>query len=182
VTLTGGDPVTLPPSVTVPSGAASATFTISTHAVDVTVTRTVNASYGGTSSSATLSVTGTGLATARFGVSGPSETETCELSNSGNTLNCTFDGSTSTAVGTNTIVEWDWSYGVAATFAKITTGPVLAMPAVDCTVIPAPPFPAGTTWFPLVVTLKVHDNLGNVSEVATDSGSRLFPHGECGFP
>jgi hypothetical protein len=33
----------------------------------------------------------------------------------------------------------------------------------------------------MTVTLKVHDNLGNVSAVKTDNGVRLFPAGTCGF-
>ena len=57
------------------------------------------------------------------------------MSNSGNTLNCTFNGSTSTAPGT--ITAWDWTYKVAATFAQTTTGPVLTMPAVNCSLMPA---------------------------------------------
>jgi hypothetical protein len=33
----------------------------------------------------------------------------------------------------------------------------------------------------MTVKLKVHDNLGNVSAEAVDSGVRLFPQGVCGF-
>jgi hypothetical protein len=126
-----------------------------------------------------LSVTRATQATANFGVSGPTETETCTLTNNGSTLDCTFNGATSTAPGT--ITAWDWSFGVAKTFAQTTTGPVLTMPAVDCSIVPSPPFPAGVTWFALTVKLKVHDNLGNVSAEAVDSGVRLFPQGVCGF-
>ena len=101
------------------------------------------------------------------------------MANNGATLNCTFNGSTSSAPGT--IVAWDWSYRVATTFSQVTTGPVLALPGVNCSLLPSPPLPAGTTWFPLIVTLTIHDSLGNVSAVATNSGARLFPNGTCGF-
>ena len=136
---------------------------------------------GGTSASVVVSVTAPTAATANFGVTGPTETETCTLTNGGNTINCTFNGSTSTAPGT--IVAWDWTYTVAKTFSQTTTGPVLSMPAVNCSLVPAPPLPPAPAnqWLPMIVTLKVHDNLGNVSAVATNRDVRLFPQGVCGF-
>jgi len=126
-----------------------------------------------------LSITRPTVATASFGVSGPSETETCTMSDAGNTLNCTFNGSTSTAPGT--INAWDWSYTVATTFSQTTSGPVLTMPAVNCSFLPPPPLPAGAQWFTLIVKLKIHDSLGNVSAEAVDNGARLLPQGVCGF-
>jgi hypothetical protein len=111
-------------------------------------------------------------------VSGPSETETCTLTNNGNTLNCTFNGNTSSAPGT--IVAWDWSYRVATTFAQTTSGPVLTMPNVNCSFVPPPPLPSGPQWFTMIVTLKIHDDQGNVAE-ATNPGVRLLPQGVCGF-
>jgi hypothetical protein len=181
VTLTGGDPITLPTSVTVVSGATSATFSAFTRAVGGTISSTITASYEGSTASVVVAITPPTAATANFGVTGPTETETCTLINGGNTINCTFNGSTSTAPGP--IVAWDWTYGVAKMFSQTTTGPVLAMPAVDCSVIPAPPLPAAPAnqWFSMVVTLVVHDNLGNVSPPVSDRIVRLFPQGVCGF-
>ena len=115
--------------------------------------------------SVTVSVMPPTVATASFGVAGPTETETCSMANGGNTLNCTFNGSTSTAPGT--IVAWDWTYGVpgATMFSQRTTGAVLTQPAVNCSFLPAPPLPAAPAdqFFKLTVTLKVTDSLGNVS-------------------
>lgn len=179
VALSGGDPVTVPASVTVPAGATTATFTISTRVVGGTIPATITASYGGASASAVLSVTKPTVATARFGVSGPNETETCSLTDNGTAINCTFNGTLSTAPGN--IIGWDWSYSVAKTFAQTTTGPVLTMPAVDCSLVPPPPLPAGTTWFTMIVTLKVRDDLGNVSAEARNEHVRLFPSGTCGY-
>jgi hypothetical protein len=179
VSLSAGDPVTVPASVSVPAGSASATFAISTRAVGGTISSTITGTYGGASASAVLSVTRPAVATANFGVTGPTETDTCTLTNSGNTLNCTFNGSTSTAPGA--IIAWDWSYGVATTFAQTTFGPVLTMPNVNCSLMPPPPLPPGNQWFAMTVTLKIHDNLGNVSAEVTDSGVRLLPQGVCGF-
>lgn len=179
VSLSSGDPISVPASVTVPAGSLTTTFTVSTRAVGGTIAGTITASYGGVSASAVLSVTRPTVATASFGVTGPTETDTCTLTNGGNTLNCTFNGSTSTAPGT--IIAWDWSYGVATTFAQTTSGPVLTMPAVNCSMLPPPPLPPGVSWFMMTVTLKIHDDLGNVSAQATNSGVRLLPQGSCGF-
>ncbi len=181
VSLSGGDPLTLPATVTVPAGATTAAFSAFTRAVGGTISSTITAAYGGTSASVVVSVTAPTIATASFGVTGPTETETCTLINAGNTINCTFNGSSSTAPGP--IVAWDWTYGVTTTFSQTTTGPVLSMPAVNCSLIPAPPLPPAPAdqWFTMTVTLKVHDSLGNVSAVATDSIVRLFPQSVCGF-
>ncbi len=178
VSLTGVDPLTVPPSVTVVAGQLSATFPISTRAVSSTLSGIVTGSYGGTSASAALTVTHSVVAIANFGVSGATESDTCTLTNSGNTLNCTFDARASTAPGT--IVSWDWSYGVSGTLMQTTTSPTLTMPAFSCSLMPAPPFPAGSSNFTMTVTLTIHDNLGNVAS-ATDSGIRLLPQGTCGF-
>jgi len=106
-------------------------------------------------------------------------TDTCKFTAGGGSLECTFDGSLSTAPGT--IVAWEWSYTVATTMTQTTTTPVLRMPSATCALVPPPPLPTGTTSFPLRVTLKVRDNLGNVSEEAVDTGARILPEGACGF-
>jgi Big-like domain-containing protein len=178
VSLSAGDPITVPSSVTVPASTTSATFAVTTRSVGGTISGTITGSYGGASASASLSVTKPTVATASFGVTGPSESDTCTLTNNGNTLDCTFNGSTSSAPGN--IVAWDWSYAVASTFSQTTTGPVLTMPAVNCSFVPAPPLPPGNPWFTMTVTLKIHDDLGNVAQ-ATNNGVRLLPQGTCGF-
>ena len=178
VALSSSGPVIMPASVTLSAGETSTRFSISTRPRGGGLSATITASYGGASVSAVLSVTKPSVAIARFGVTGPTETETCEMSNGGRTLNCTFDGNTSSAPGN--IVAYDWSYAVAGTFAQTTSGPVLTNPAVDCSLLPPPPMPPGNPWFTLTIKLKIHDDRGNVAE-ATDSGARLLPHGACGF-
>jgi hypothetical protein len=178
VSLTASDPLTVPASVTVPAGAMTATFSILTVPVSGTVSATVTAAYGGASANATISVVQPSVARASFGVSGPSETETCEMANA-TTLNCTFNGSTSTAPGN--IIQYEWTFGVATIFSKSTSTPVLSMPTVDCSIMPPPPLPSGTTFLTMTVTLRVHDSQGNVSDVTTDSGVRLFPNSTCGY-
>jgi hypothetical protein len=179
VSLSGSDPVIVASTITVPAGATSAPFALLTRTVGSTMNVTITASLGGASKSATLSLTRPTVATASFGVRGSTETETCTLANNGNTLNCTFDGSTSTAPGT--IIAWDWSYTVGTTLTQTTSGPVLTMPSVSCSWLPPPPLPAGASALTLVVKLVVHDNLGNVSAAAIDGGARLIPKGACGY-
>jgi hypothetical protein len=178
VSLSSTDAATVPASVTVPGGSVSATFGITTRTVGGTIVSTITGTYGGATASAQLSVTRPIVATARFGVSGPTETETCTLTNNGSTLDCTFNGSTSSAPGA--IVAWDWSYAVAAKFTQTTTGPELAMPRFDCSLLPAS-LPAGTSWFVMTVTLTVRDELGNVSPEAVNRNVRVIPRGACGF-
>jgi hypothetical protein len=179
VSLSSADPVTVPPSVTVPAGGTTATFTVVTRTVGGTIAATISGSYGGASASATLSVTRPTTATASFGVTGPHETETCVLTNNGNAIDCTFNGSTSTAPGT--IVAWDWTYGITTMLAQTTTGPLLTMPAFRCSMLPPPPLPANGSPLTMAVTLKIRDDAGNVSAVVTDSGVRLLPQGSCGY-
>lgn len=182
VSLSGGDPANVPDSVMVPAGSTSATFMISTRVVGGTLPATIIATYGGASKSAVLSVTQPTVATANFGVSGPNQSDTCSMNDTGTGITCEFNGSSSTAP--SAIVAWDWTFGVPGVvqrFSQTTTGPKLTMPAADCSLLPPPPLPAGSTWVNLLVTLKVHDAAGNVSGIATNDHVRLFPNGTCGY-
>jgi len=179
VLLAGGDPLTLPASVTVLPGSTSATFAIATRAVSETTKGNISGSYGGASASAVLTVTRRTAGVASFTVAGPNAPDTCLLTNGGNTLNCTFDGSASTAPGT--IIGWDWSYSYDSTFGQTTPGPKLTMPSITCNLVPLPPLPPNREWLAMTVRLTVRDSLGNVSEEAVNKGIRLFPQGACGF-
>jgi hypothetical protein len=101
------------------------------------------------------------------------------LTNNGNTIDCIFNGSTSTAP--STIVAWDWTYGITTMRAQTTTGPQLTMPAFNCGMLPPPPLPPNGSSLTMTVTLKIHDDAGNVSAAATDNGVRLLPQGSCGY-
>jgi hypothetical protein len=182
VAISGADPLIVPDTVTVAAGATSTTFTVRTRLVGGTIPGTVTASYGGGSATASVSVTKPTVATASFGITGPTETDTCTMTNGGNTLNCTFNGATSTGPGN--IVAWDWSYrvGTMPPLTQTTSSAILTTPAANCSWLPAPPLPAGgNQWLPLIVTLKVHDDLGNVSVEAVNSGARVIPLGVCGY-
>jgi hypothetical protein len=179
VTLSAADPLLVPASVTVPAGSSSATFTVSTRAVGGSIAGTITASYGGGTATVSLSVTKPTTAIAKFGVTGPTESETCTMSASGGTLNCTFNGTTSSAPGT--IVAYDWTFAVATKFSQTTTGPILANPAVSCVLLPPAPLPEGVQWLTMTVTLRVRDDLGNISAEAVNDGVRLIPRGACGY-
>jgi hypothetical protein len=179
VSLSAADPISVPATVLVPAGQSSAAFTVLTREVGGNTSGTITASYGGGTATQTLSVNRPTNARAHFGVRGPTETETCTLSDGGNSLNCTFDGSPSTAPGK--ITAWDWSWGVTTSRTQTTSTPVLTNPPFDCTMIPAGPFQEGATSLSMTVKLKVHDELGNVSAEEMDADIRLLPQGSCGY-
>jgi trimeric autotransporter adhesin len=181
VALSAEDPASTPASVFVPAGATSVPFAITTRVVATAVSSHIVGTYGGATVSMALSITPPTAATAHFGVTGTSMTDTCMLTNGGTALDCTFNGSTSTSPGT--IIAWDWTYGVSMTAlrSQTTTTAVFAQPAFSCSMLPPPPLPAGTTYLTLLVTLVVHDDRGNVSAEAVDNGVRLLPQGACGY-
>lgn len=179
VSFDSADPILAPSTVTVPAGQNQAPFTFITREVGGNITSRVAATYAGTSLSAAVTVTVPPTLRAVFGVTGPHETETCELANGGQTLDCTFDGASSS--GPNPIVAWEWTYGVAKMFTQTTSAPVLSGAAIDCSIAPPPPLPAGQSSLTLTISLRVRDGAGNVSDVATDTGARLLPRGLCGY-
>src|SRR3954468_119174 len=172
VALTGGSESSVPATVLVVPGSSSATFTVSTRSVADNVVDTIGGSYGGKPAGAAAAITRSG-AVASFGCAGATESDSCSLANDGNALACTFDGSTSSAPGS--IVAWEWTFAVAGTFSKSTTGPILAQPAINCSLLPDPSLPHAYTWFPMTVTLTVRDSLGNVSAEAINRSARVFP-------
>src|SRR5581483_3453263 len=178
VTLSADTTVIAPTTVVVAAGTTSATFSVVAKPGAGGASATITAAYGGASKSATVSIAKPTTAVARFGVTGPSETDTCEMGSDGKTLNCTFNASTSSAPGT--IVSYQWTYSSAGSFSQTTTGPVLANPTIDCSLIPAPPLPAGTSSFPLTVKLHIMDDRGNVAD-ASDTGARVLPMHACGY-
>jgi hypothetical protein len=182
VSLAGNGPLTVVSSVMVLTGATTATFSVATSVVTSTVGSTITASYGGDTKSAPLSVTAPTVATASFGITGPTESDTCTMKDGGAAINCTFNGSTSTAP--NPIVAWDWTYTVGTqTLRQTTSSAIFAAPAASCSFLPAAPLPAppAVQSLPLTVTLSVRDSAGNVSAVTTVRNARLLPQGVCGF-
>lgn len=179
VLFTSTDPLTVASSVHVPAGAASTPFSVTTRQVGGSIVGTVTAAYGGVTKTLEVTVTRPTVATAIFGVTGATSTDSCTVRPDGGAIECTFDGSTSTAPGT--ITAWEWTWGVTATAQQTTSGPEFANPPFDCSLMPPAPLPAGVGNLKLTVTLVVRDNDGHVSPTAVNNEVRLFPTGACGY-
>ena len=179
VLFTSTDPLTVAPSVRVPAGAVSTPFSVTTRQVGGSIVGTVTAAYGGVTKTLEVTVTRPTVATAIFGVTGATSTDSCTVRPDGGAIECTFDGTTSTAPGT--ITAWEWSWGVTASAQQTTSGPELANPPFDCSLMPPAPLPAGVGNLKLTVTLVVRDNDGHVSPTAVNNEVRLFPTGACGY-
>ena len=166
VTLSSDGIAVVPSSVTVISGDSSATFNV--------LTRTVTAP-----TTATIALMRPAVATANFGVTGSHVTDTCAVISNGTALDCTFDGSASSAPSSITAYDWTWSVG-GNQKAQTTSGSVLATPSFSCSMLPPAPLPA-TGFVTMTVTLKVHDDAGDVSPMASNGAIRLLPQGSCGY-
>lgn len=179
VTLASDGTAIVPANVMVVAGAISANFNVLTQVVSSPVNATITASYGGKSAMAVIALTRAGTAMANFGVTGKDVTETCGVINGGTAVDCTFNGSTSNAPGN--IVAYDWTWAVSGTpKAQTTSGALLSTPSFSCSMLPPPPIPASGA-LTMTVTLKIHDDQGNVSAITTDNGVRLLPQGSCGY-
>jgi hypothetical protein len=183
VALSSNDPVTVPPSVTVPAGQTIASFTVNTRAVGGAFNNVpIIATTGALSAQATLTVTPIppSAPVARFGISGPSGVSTCKLINGGNTFDCQFDGSASTPSPGATVNLWTWAYTVAGTMTESSSNPVLT-PSPGCTMMPpASSAPPGATSLQMTVTLTVRDSAGLTSQGLTAS-VRVLPNMNCGY-
>jgi trimeric autotransporter adhesin len=179
VALSAEDPAAVPATVLIAEGAGATSFAITTHTVPAAKASRITATYAGASVAATLNVAPPSTAIANFGVTGSTETETCKLINAGAALDCTFNGSTSSAPAT--ITAWDWTYGVVSTRSQTTTTPVLANPAFSCSLLPPAPLPSGATSLSMAVKLVVRDSAGNVSAEAVHNDVRVLPQGACGY-
>lgn len=179
VTLSSDGIAVVPAVVTVIGGDTTANFNVLTQVVSAPTRATIHGSFGGTTATATITLTRATVATAKFGVTGTNVTETCAIINNGTALDCRFDASTSNAPGK--IVEYDWAWGVMGSpKTQTTSNPVLANPSFSCSMLPPPPLPSSGS-LTMTVTLQIRDDAGNVSAVAGDNGVRLLPQKSCGY-
>jgi hypothetical protein len=90
------DVARVPANTSVPAGATSTTVTVETSTVGANTTVTIQASYGGVTRTANLTVTPPPLEP-RFTFSSPSRgTDGCEISNNAGPIDCQFNASSST--------------------------------------------------------------------------------------
>jgi hypothetical protein len=177
---------TVPASVTIPAGATSANFTITTTAVTTSTTATITGTYAGVMQTANLTLTPPGLAASLTVRSipppSPAVTNSCPLAPSGTALTCTFDGSASTG----SISSYKWSYVIPAstsptTLTQTTATPTLSNPPVTCGFFTGVSTTSGTI-INMTVTLVVVDSTGTSSSPATNSNVFITPpSGTCGF-
>jgi hypothetical protein len=174
---------TVPASVGIAAGTTSALFNVSTTNVLASTQVMIGGSYnGGAMQSASLTITPVPLAPS-FVVSGPSGTDTCKLENSGNSLDCTFDGSGST--GPVAITTWFWRYAIRApngstgSFKSEQSNNAKLKPNPGCNFFAS--VTKGTMSVNIEVRLAVRDAGGNLSSEAVDTNVSVLPKGNCGF-
>lgn len=167
----------VPGSVSVPAGAGSATFTVTTRAVGGTIPVTISGSLGGATRTASLNVTAQPL-TASFSVSGPNA---CLVAQDGGSLVCTFDGSASTG---NNLNQWRWTWTVAGrTQSTNTPGPRLESPTTGgCSLFAGVTTRTSPNPIQMTVTLQVVQSGGDASAPVTNNNVFVTPRsGVCGF-
>lgn len=180
VVLRSDDPtiVRAPASVTVAAGSRSVTFLIETSTVRTPTTVRLTATYGGTSMTATVTVTPPPLVASfvvRSRTRGPGS---CVADEQSQEADCVFDGSASQGFINNYL----WTYTVGATTVRQTSAAPNAIVSPQGTGCPL--YQQGTggegPYLRMEVTLQVRDALGVVGDVVRQQ-VRLYPNRQCGF-
>jgi hypothetical protein len=173
------DAARVPSSVTVPAGATTATFTITTGTVSSRINTTITASYAGTERTAMLTVT---LPTLRasFTVTSPTRgADVCVLIEGGTGLDCRLDGRGSSGA----IVRWSWVLTVVERLVTQKADGIFAEIDVQCRLVSGAESNTdneGRRWVPMTISLEVSDRDGTQSSPTTKT-VRLYTDGNCGF-
>jgi hypothetical protein len=173
------DAARVPSSVTIPAGATTATFTVTTPTVATRVNVTITASYAGVERTASLTVT---LPTPRasFTVTSPSRgADVCELINGGRQLDCRLDGRGSCGV----IVRWSWVLTVQERILTLRADGIFAEIDSDCRLVNGANSSADSDdqrYVNMTIALEVTDRDGTQSSPTTRT-VRLYTNGNCGF-
>lgn len=179
VTLSSANPtlVVVPPSVTVPSGSTSTSFTITTGTVAASTPVVITGTFAGTRN-ATLTVT-TGL-TAVFTVISPVQgANGCMLNTGGATLDCAFNATAST--GPITSYTWTTTIGPNVFNQPATTATIATPSTNGCGLFAGQTGGGANTALQMIVRLRVRDAAGNTAET-TNNNVRVVPRANtCGF-
>jgi hypothetical protein len=173
------DAARVPSSVTVPAGATTATFTITTATVPARVNATITASYEGLERTAILTVT---LPTPRasFTVTSPTRgADVCVLIDAGRELDCRLDGRGSNGI----IVRWSWVITVVERIIAQRTDGVFAEIDTDCRLVNgANPSTDSDDqkYVNMTISLEVMDRDGSQSSPTTRT-IRLYTNSNCGL-
>ena len=170
----------VPATVTVASGATTATFSITTTTVTQEQSATITASFSGVSRTATLAVTTAPLTAVFSVVSASRGNNACALSNGGNTIDCTFNGTNSTGP----VRSWKWDYFVGSSSGSNTSSEAITRPETGCNFFRRQPVQnqrGAVQFLQMVVTLTVFDERGISGQPVTNNNVRVFPNMTCGY-
>jgi hypothetical protein len=174
--------VKVPASVTISPGSHSATFLVETATVVARTSVTISASYGGTSMTATLTVTPPALVASFVVRSRSRGAGACAVDSQSQELDCVFDASASQGF----ISTYLWTHTMGpATQRQTAAAPnaIVSPQGASC-----PLYQQGTggddsngdRYLRMEVTLQVRDAAGVVSDVVRQP-VRVYPNRQCGF-
>ena len=183
VVLATSDPqvAKLPSTVMVAAGSRTATFVMDTATVIATTTVTITATYGGTTSSALLTVMSPTLRASfsvRGSIKGPG---VCAMEETTDELDCVLDGGASQGF----VDSWIWSYTVGTSTLSHVARDAGSHPQISskCAFLNTGvggDGPNGDRYLQMEVSLQVQDRAGVRSE-ATRQAVKLYPNRQCGF-
>jgi len=170
----------VPSSVTVPAGQKTATFTVDTSTVNLSVQVTLQASYLSVTKLFQLTVRAPALV-ARFTVTSPSKgTNACSVIDAAGAIDCVFDSTSSGGF----IADHIWTLRVGGIGNSETTftggGGNAYTPPTVCANLQGGGIPDGNGAIVLNVTLVVQDKAGNKSD-PTSRAVQLLPLNRCGY-
>lgn len=173
------DAARVPSSVTVQTGATTATFSITTPTVSTRANVTITASYAGVERTAALTVT-LPVLRASFTVTSPTRgADVCVLIEGGTELDCRLDGRGSSGA----IVRWSWVLTVVERILTQKADGIFAEIDVQCRLVASAESNTddeGRRWVPMTISLEVMDRDGTQSSPTTKT-VRLYTNGNCGF-
>jgi hypothetical protein len=174
--------VRVPATVTVPAGSRSTTFLVDTSTVTSSATVRITASYGGTSMSATLTVTPPGLV-ASFVVRSPTRgTGACLVDTETQEVDCVLDGSASQGF----VSAYLWTYTMGSITLRYTASAPNAASrpqGTGCSLYQqgtGGDDPNGDRYLKMEVTLQVRDGSGALSDIVRQQ-VKVYPNKQCGF-
>jgi hypothetical protein len=167
--------------VNVVPGARSASFSVETSTVLASATSTITAAYGGSTTTAVLTVTPPAVS-ASFVVRSPiMGVGACQLEDSEQELDCILDGSASTGF----LDAWIWTYTAGTSQLTQTSREALTHPQIGtkCAFLNTATGgdgPNGDRYLRMEISLQVQDKAGNRSTTVRQP-IRLYPNRRCGF-
>jgi hypothetical protein len=177
VSLQSGNPevAKVPSSVTVASGATTATFKVDTSTVPTERGVTIQATYSGVTKAVVLTVRPPQLI-ARFSVSSPSRgSGACEISNAGGAVDCRLDATSSGGF----VSRYVWLLTVGTHESSFPNGENVYVPTTDCSHLTGGT-PDSNGAIGLSIKLVVEDRQGNTS-TSNSQSVNLYTRGFCGY-